>query len=166
MDIARTGHGTSHHHHAADKARQLGVAFEGAGDVCQRAEGEDRDRLGSGPDLIADDLFRRMRGAQLGDLKAGVSQAIDAMEMAAVDRQSVVGRRGGADAGQSRRIELLDDRLDVARGQLGRYVAAHGGDGHDLQARIEQGQANGDRVIDAGIAIENHFLGDQAVVLS
>ena len=77
-----------------------------------------------------------------------------------MDRQPVVGKRGHAQTGPAGRIELLDHRLHVARRLVGQHVAAGGRDGDDLPLGLEQGQRHGDGIIDAGIDVQDDFLGD------
>jgi len=52
--------------------------------------------------------------------------------------------------GQRGRIDLLDEDMHVARGQLGRDVAGRRGQAHHFQLRVEQGQGDGKGAVDAG----------------
>ena len=96
---------------------------------------------------------------QLGHAEVNASQPIDPVQVPAVDRQAVIRRRGSPYPGPARRIDLLDDRLDVAGGQLRGDVATHGGHGNDLNRRVEQRHTEGHGVVDSRIAVENHLLG-------
>ena len=129
-----------------------------SGNIRQRSQGNDRNRFGRRPDLVADDFFRGVRRAELGDGQPAVAQAVDAVQMAAVDRQTLLGGRCRADARQSGRIELLNNRLHVPRRQMRRNIAPHGRHRDHFQIRVEQCNAHGKRVIDARIHVEDDFL--------
>ena len=158
-DVARPGHRPAHDDDPTDQRRQFGIADERPGDVRQRPQGDDRHRVGSVADLIADHLLRGQQVLPLGHHEAGPAQPVAAVEVAAIDRQAVVGLGGGPQPRPARRIELLDDRLHVPRGLGRRDVAADGRHGHDVQLGVRQRQAQRHRVVDARIDVEDHLPG-------
>ena len=105
-----------------------------------------RARLVSGPrativtscgncaDLVADDLLGRQQVLALGDLERRLAEPVVAVEETALHRQADLGRRGLAQPRPARRVELLDDRLDVERRLLGRDIAADRRDGQHFDA--------------------------------
>ena len=58
------------HDDAADVVDQVRLAGQGAGDVGQRPEADDRDVAGGGANLVADQLFGRVLAGQLRDGEA------------------------------------------------------------------------------------------------
>ena len=130
--------GPAFDHHLPQHGGQLGIALQGAVDIRQRSQGDERHVLLGCPDLVRKNFFRQVAMLQLGDGKTGVSQAVGAIEFRGMDRQSVVGQRGHAQARPARRVELFDNRLHVARRLVGHHVAAGGGDGDDFPLGLER----------------------------
>ena len=68
-----------------------------------------------------------------------------------------IDRQGSAQTRPTRRIEVLDENMDIPRGLLGRDVAGRGRQADQLQLRIEQGQRHRERAINAGVGHDNEF---------
>ena len=149
----------AHHDDPADHRDQLGVAAKGTGDIGQRSERHDGHLVGRCPHHIADDFFRRVLVMEFGDNQPRVAQPVVTVEGPSVDGGGVFQGRGHAQAWKTWRVQLVDNRLHVAIGLLCPDVALGGGDGLYLQTRIEQGQAQGDCVVDARIAVNDQLSG-------
>ena len=67
--------------------------------------------------------------------------------------------------GQSRGIEQGHQRLHIGGGLLRQDTSARGGDRHHIQAGIEQGDGQGQGVVDPGINIQNHLANHSGDVL-
>ena len=80
----------------------------------------------------------------------GAAEAINAPQFAAVGSQKLF-FIGEADSRPARRVEVLDNCLDVAAGLPRSDVPAGSRHGDDLQFWLRQRQANGQCVADAGI---------------
>ena len=63
----------------------------------------------------------------------------------------VLDRQGGAQARPARRVDLLDENVDVACRLFGGDVAGGGRQADHLQFRIAQGQRSGEGAVDAGV---------------
>jgi hypothetical protein len=94
---------------------------------------------------------------QLGHLEVGVPHPVGAEDVAAVGRWRRVGLAGRSNPRPTGRVELLDDRLHVARGLFGRDVAGHGRHGLDIEPLVEERHGDGHCVVDAGVDIENYL---------
>ena len=94
-----------------------------------------------------------------GHHETRAAQAVAAIKTAAIDRQAIVRLGCGPQPRPARRIEPLDDRLNVSRGLGRRYIAAHGGYGDDLQLRVRQCQTQGHGIIDARVDVEDYLSG-------
>ena len=92
------------------------------------------------------------------DREAGISQAVFAVQTLGrrIDGR-FLRRTGSPQTRQTRRIQLVDNRLHVAAGLLGRQVALHGRDPHQLEPRVEQSHAHRHGIVDAGIAVDDHL---------
>ena len=66
---------------------------------------------------------------------------------------------GRTEAGQPRRIEVADESLEVGGRLRGPHVAADGGQRHDLDPGIEQGEGDGHGVVDPGIHVDDQLAG-------
>ena len=100
-----------------------------------------------------------MLASELRDFQPGAAQAIGSVQEAAVRVGTVVGRGRGAQTRITRRIETLDDRLNVERRPVGRDVSGHCRNRHDFQPRIEQSEGQGQGVVDSRIAVDNDLAG-------
>jgi len=94
----------------------------------------------------------------LGNHEVGAAQSVTAVQVVAIDRQAVIGLRGGPQPRPTGRVKLLDDRLEVPRGLARSDVSAHGGHGHDVQVRIRQGQTQRHGIVDARSTSRITFL--------
>ena len=137
-NVARSAGGSPHDDDATYQRGQLGVALKGAGDVGQRAQGNQRDGVGGGADMVADDLFRGVDVLPFGQGQIDAAHAVWSIEPPSFGWQPAIGVGGGADARPARRIERLDNGLHIARGLGGAAVAGDGRDGHHVQMWIEQ----------------------------
>ena len=99
-----------------------------------------------------------MHVVQFGDREVGVAQAVGAMNQPGVFRDGHI-ERGGAEPGQTGRVQQFDDRLHVDRRLLSADVAPRRGHGDHFQPWIEERQRDGQRVVDARVHVENHLPG-------
>ena len=96
-----------------------------------------------------------MRVMQLGAGKGHAAKSAGPVQVNAVN--VVADRQSGADARPARRIELLDDNVDVARGLFGVHVAGRGGHAEYVNGRIQHRQGQRKGAVDARIRDENRF---------
>jgi hypothetical protein len=85
---------------------------------------------------------------QLRDLELSATEAVRPVKVHVALGKAQIGRTGHADPRPTGRIELLDNRLHVARGLIRWDVAPHGRDRDNFHQRVEQGQAEGHCVVD------------------
>ena len=141
------------------RSARFRLAGQRTGDVRQRAEADDRDVAGRARTSSLISFSAGCWRASLETAKPRPAEAVGAVQVAAIGIGHVLGGGRRAEPRIAGRIEPLDDRLDIERRPLGRHVAGHRGDRHDLQPRIEQGQRQGQRIVDSRIAVDDDFAG-------
>jgi hypothetical protein len=93
---------------------------------------------------------------QLGAGEFCPAQPTGAVQGGPVDL--VLDQRGGAEAGPLRRVELVNEDVDVLAGLVGADVARRGQQPKDVDLRVVQGQGDGERGVDAGVGDQDDFL--------
>ena len=68
----------------ADHGCQVGITLNGCRNVGERSEGQDGQFLRRGADFVADHFVGRVAVVQFGDIKAGVTQAVGAVDCATI----------------------------------------------------------------------------------
>ncbi len=174
-DVAGHRDRAAHDHDAAGPAEPPGVLLEGERQVGQRPQGHDG-QLGSPAICRVQNHFRsrphlngvgrlRVAGLPVGlDEALEVAEPVLAMHLVRGDQRPL--ERGRGAAGERRRRIGRGDREDAAgvRGRaIHRDVAGDGGDGLDARVGRAQGEQDRQRVVDAGVGVDQEVLGHLTV---
>ena len=145
-------------HDLADELRDRRVAREHAGEIREWPEGHERHLPRIGMKRLPDHLFRDMPAVEPRYGQIDAPQAVGPVHVEGLGRPDGVGG-GGAEPGQSWRVEEPHERLEVGRRLLRGDIPAAGRHGHDLEPGVEEGDGERHGVVDAGIDVENHLAG-------
>jgi hypothetical protein len=153
--ITRTDR-AAHHHHAGDVGHNFRVKAQKQGDVGQRREADQCDRLGTGQQSAAQQLDGVLRhGRAVGGRQPQVGETVKAVDGRGMLRrfeQRPLRAGGNWDVGGSGRIQhpqRIDDHLREGS------VATGAGDSSHVERGVSNGQQQGESIVDAGVHIEN-----------
>ena len=159
-DVARLGIGAAHDDEPLDEARQLGFAHQRERDIGQRpgrAEDEAPGMRARGGDDGVDSVTRA--GLLLGLGQDRMAEAGLAVDLARVpDRDRQRGRRARPD-GNVGAPGKRENRPRVARRGGEGDVADDRGDAEDLRLFVRAGVEQRQRVVDAGVDVDDEGLG-------
>jgi hypothetical protein len=85
----------------------------------------------------------------------GAAEAVGAEDVPSIGTQHLIGG-GHPQSWPARRIEVLNDRLDVESSLIGRHGAAGGRDGYDVEQRSAKGNTHCHGIVDAGVHVEDY----------
>ncbi len=152
-------HGPAHEHDPLDVAGHLGVAAQQQGDVRERCGRDQGHRARGGQDLPVQegDGVDGHRGPG-GRGQAQVAHAVGAVHRGRAGRlqQRALGAPGHRDVGGAR---LLQHGEGVADHPVHVGVPGHAGHRPEVESRVAYGEQQGQGVVDAGVAVDDHGSG-------
>src|SRR6185436_15845884 len=152
-DVADAIDSSTHDDQSAHLRGERRIAGQSPGNIRERSQAEDGYFAGCGPNFVADELLGRMLPGQLRYLEAGVAQSVIAVNVTGIHAGKLIGSGGGPNPRIARRIEPLDESLDVQRRPLRRHISRHRRYRDHFEPRVEEGHREGDGIVDAGIAV-------------
>ena len=149
----------AHDHKVLDLVDQLRFPVNGQRDIGQRAGGDQGDLTRGGADRLDQEINGVsargpcFRGRQPRTAETGIPVHVPGVERRPQQRCGAA--RGDRDA---RGAHELTDPLRVGRGEIEAHVAGHGGDAAQIKVRAAHREGDGQRVVDAWIAVQNDLL--------
>jgi hypothetical protein len=156
--VARRPEAASGDHHLLHQIDHAWVAAEQPRQVRERAQRDDRHLPGVGPERLPDHLLGDMPAVERHLGQVDPTEAVGAVEEEWPRGQFSVGRCR-TQPGQARRIEQVDQRLEVRGGPLVPDATGRGSYGEDFETRVEQRHRQRHGIVDARIDVDDHLAG-------
>src|SRR5690606_33317621 len=153
--VVAAGVGAAHDDEVAGPLHDPRLLPYGQRDVGERPDRDERDLAGGGAQGVDDEVHGVPVGGGADRFgEHGVAQAGGSVHVPGADHRV---EQGAGAAGGDRDVAQVQElaerqRVPGGHGQVG--VAAHGGDGDDLQAGGAGGEGEGHGVVDAGVAVD------------
>src|SRR5262249_6207092 len=165
-DVAAGGDRPAHDHDARAAGEGFRIALEGQGEVAQGPEGDEDELVGK----FFDGLENQIRGVErLKEAKGlavawsaarllkalEIAKAVRPVDVGGGDKRLTEGYRGSLGHPRpTRGSQDVEDPEDVLRAEAHLDVAGHGGDGFHGQLGGAEGNKDGERVVDAGVGVD------------
>jgi hypothetical protein len=153
--------GATHDHRLRDAVHDPRLELDGHSDVRERPDRHERDRLGRRHVRVDQELDRALRlfdGARRRDRQLARVHAAVPMEHVARDGEVIAQeRRGSSLVDRNVDAEQVEDPKRVVGAVRDRVVAVDRRRGDQLEIGMERGQHQGDRVVRAGVDVEDQL---------